>query len=792
MLEWSKESMERYCRSGACRQWLWPVLVMLLVPATAWAQQIEGQVVDAAGVPLPGVNVVLPEVERGAVTDAEGRYVVAQLSVGTYAVAFRFVGYETVQDTVTLAFGETVTLDATLVPATLDVDEIIVRGAGQPTARLNKASLAVSTLDARALDAVRGQTLGETLEALPGVTTLSTGPSIAKPVVRGLHSQRVVVLNAGVPQEGQQWGGEHAPEIDPFAPAQIEVVKGAAGVEYGVGAIGGAIRVKPRDLPAAPGVGGEISFNAFSNNRQGAGSILIEGGSSALPGVGWRLQGSVRKAGDAHAPEHVIGNSAFEEFDGTVAVGYHRDRLGLDAYFSHFGTELGLFSGAHIGNADDLRRAIERGEPAVDYDFSYDIDAPKQTVQHDLLTLRAHYQLPSDDWLEVQYGFQNNQRKEFDAHRRFGDPLDEPAFALTLRTQTLEAKLRTRPRGRFFGVAGVSGMNQANRNTESGYLIPNFRAITGGAFTRGTWISGPWTLEAGTRYDVRWMEAFPRENLSSGDFVQRTHTYQSLSGVVGAIWQFASTWSLAANVGTAWRPPGVNELYNFGVHHGTAQFEIGDPDLTGERSVNLDMTLRHASTRASAEVSVYANRIQDYIYLFPTLDETITIRGAFPTFEYQQDDAILRGIDGQVRYALTDWGTVQAVGSVVRGTNRTTDEPLIAMPSDRLTLSGILALPRWGVLGPSDLEVGGTFIREQTRVPENAEYAPPPDGYALLGVGVRTEVQWGSVPLSLSLEVDNLLDTSYRDYLSRFRYFIDDPGRNVVLRLRAPLGTLTR
>ena len=473
------------------------MILVLLLPTSAWAQRLEGRVTSADGAPLPGVNVVLPELERGAVTGEDGRYAVEPLPPGTYRVAFRFVGFETVTRSVRLDAGETETLDVTLAPTTLDVDEVVVRGVGQATARLNEASLAVSTLDARDLDAVRGQTLGETLEALPGVTTLSTGPSIAKPVVRGLHSQRVVLLNAGVPQQGQQWGGEHAPEIDPFAPARIEVVKGAAGVEYGVGAIGGAIRVEPRELPTRPGLGGQVALNAFSNNRQVAGSVLVEGGSEALPGVGWRVQGSARKAGDAHAPDHVIGNSAFEEVDATVAVGYHADRIGVDVYASHFGTELGLFKGAHIGNADDLRRAIERGEPAVDYDFSYDVEAPKQTVRHDLLTLRAHYRLPTEDWLEVQYGFQNNQRREFDAHRRFGDPLDEPAFALTLRTQTLDARLRTRPRGRFFGVVGVSGMNQANRNTESGYLIPNFRALTGGAFARGTWIDGPWTLEAG-------------------------------------------------------------------------------------------------------------------------------------------------------------------------------------------------------------------------------------------------------------------------------------------------------
>lgn len=765
------------------------VLLLFGVSSAAQAQAVTGQVRAADGAPLPGVNVVVSALERGAVTDEDGRYLLEALPPGEHTLSFRFVGFATETRTVALEVGETRTLNITLQPTTLEADEVVITGEGAQTALLNKATLSVSTLEARDLEAVRGQTLAETLEALPGVTTLSTGPSIAKPVVRGLHSQRLVLLNAGVPQEGQQWGGEHAPEIDPFAPARIEVVKGAAGVEYGVGAIGGAIRVEPRELPTEPGLGGRVMLNGFSNSRQAAGSVLLEGGASGLPGFGWRVQGSARKAGDARTPDHVIGNSAFEEFDASLAAGYHTDRLGIDAYYSHFGTELGLYRGAHIGNVDDLLRAIERGEPLVDYDFSFAIDAPKQTIAHDLITLRSHYDFATRDRLEVQLGYQRNARQEFDAHRRFGDPTDAPAFALTLTTQTLDAKLRTAPRGAFFGVLGVSGMNQANRNTESGYLIPNFRALTGGSFARGTWVQGPWTVEAGARFDVRWLEAFPRERLSAGDFVRRTHDYASLSGGVGGIWRFAPAWSLAANLGSAWRPPGVNELYNFGVHHGTAQFETGDPNLTGERALSADVTLRHVTDRATLEASVFNNRIGGFIYLFPTREEVVTIRGSFPAFQYRQNEVVLRGLDGSARYRLTPWFTADVQGSLVRATNRDDGEPLIFMPADRVTASASFILPDWGILHLSALEVEGHLVRKQTRVPAGVDYTEPPDGYALLNLRYSAEVHLENLPFTFSLGVENALNIRYRDYLSRFRYFIDDPGRNVVLRLQVPFGT---
>ena len=763
------------------------VLAMLLLslPGIAWAQALEGQVRDTDRQPLPGVNVVIPVLQRGAVTDDNGRYVIPDLPAGTHTVEFRFVGFKTATHTVTLTT-QRMTLDVTLEPETLRMEEVVTTAEG-PHAALNRATLSVSRLEPKDVEELRGQTLAETLEHLPGVTTLSTGPSIAKPVIRGLHSQRVLVLNAGVPQEGQQWGGEHAPEIDPFAPVRIEVVRGAAGVEYGVGAIGGVIRLEPRELPTAPVLRGSVSMNGFSNNRQGAGSVLLESGLRALPGFGWRVQGSFRKAGASRTPEYIIGNSGFEELNGSVAMGYHNERYGLDAYYSHFGTELGLFTGAHIGNFDDLQRAIARGEPSVRYDFSYGIDPPKQTVRHNLLTFRGHYVLGSGDRLETQYGVQWNRRQEFDAHRRFGDPLEDPAFDLTLTTQTLDVKLKTKPRGSLFGVVGLSGMNQGNVNVEAGYLIPNFRALTGGAYARATWVRGDWTVEAGTRFDHRWLKAFPRESRLEG-FVRRTHSYTSLSGVVGAIWQFAESWSIAANLGTAWRPPGVNELYNFGVHHGTAQFEVGNANIGGERSYNLDVTLRHVGERARLEISAFNNVMDGYIHLFPEPEPRVTIRGTFPSFRYVQTDALLRGVDGIVEYQVLDFLALGAQASFIRGDDRSADEPLIFMPANRFALSTAVSLPDFGVLRASQIELEGAFVNRQNRFPEGVDYADPPDGYTLFSAGYRTELMWGTTPITLSFSIENLFNTTYRDDLSRFRYFIDDPGRNVVLRLQVPLG----
>jgi iron complex outermembrane receptor protein len=189
------------------------------------------------------------------------------------------------------------------------------------------------------------------------------------------------------------------------------------------------------------------------------------------------------------------------------------------------------------------------------------------------------------------------------------------------------------------------------------------------------------------------------------------------------------------------------------------------------------------------EASAYANRLNGFIHAFPTRDTVVTIRGVFPAFQYQQADAMLRGIDGQVEVDVRPWLALGATGSLVRGTDVDADIPLIDMPADRLTLHSAVSFFEGRRLRTSTLRPELTLVRKQTRVPAGADYAPPPDGYALLGLRYDADVQVGQTPLQIGLAIHNLFNTRYRDYLSRWRYFIDEPGRTVVLRLRVPFGS---
>ena len=763
-------------------------LSCLVLPAEAHAATVSGKVLNEAGEPLPAVTVILPDLEIGAFSDEEGRFRLENVPVGRHTIEFRFVGYRTIRSEVIVSETGPKALEVSMQPEALLGEEVTVTGDRDLAGELTGSSQSVLVLPLSDLEERRGQTVGETLESLPGVSTLTTGPAVSKPVLRGVHSARVLVLNAGITQEGQQWGGDHAPEIDPFSPARIEVLKGAAGVQYGAGAIGGVIRIEPPELPTRPGMGGRINTNLFSNNRQGAGSLLLQGALRRLGGLMWRVQGSLRRAGDAHAPVHVIRNSGFDERDYSVALGYTTDRVDTEAYFSHFGTWIGIFKGAHIGNTTDLRRTIERGDPTIVGSFTYEIDNPRQRVDHDLLSVRSLVRFEGKGNLELRYGQQYNRREEWDSHARSGG-VARPGFSQGLQTHSGDAIFQHRNFGNWYGKVGVSGMRQENKRFSTGFLIPDFLAYSAGVFALESWTKGKTTVETGLRYDYRWMEIYSNTGRRATEIVDGgIFTYSNMTGVLGLIYALTPDMAVAANVGRAWRPPGVNELYSHGVHHGTAQFEIGDKELGTESSLNTDLTLRYQGDRGRGELGLFRSSYRNFISLLPADDLVLTIRGAFPKFTHVQNDAVIQGFDGYLEYELTPHIDTHLSASFVRGRNTEERQPLYQMPSTRFIAGLSFHLPTGGRLLDAGIGFEGRFVLRQDNFPEGIDYADPPDGYELFDLDLHAEVAVADQPVRVQFGIRNLFNQRYRDYLSRFRYFIDNPGRNVTFGMSIPFG----
>lgn len=753
--------------------------------AAPGASVVAGEVRSAFdGSCLPGVVVSIPDLKLGTQTNSEGRFSLTVPRAGEYHLAFEILGYATGHLRVTVGEGDSLFRIVQLADSPIDVDAVeIVDDAVDP----RSVPRSLTVIDEDRLMRTQGQTIAEALAELPGVSMLQTGPSIAKPVIRGQSGQRIRIMDAGVPLEGQQWGDEHAPAIDPFSAGRIEVLRGAATVEYGAGALGGVIAVQPREPHLAPRLKGGLLLNGFSNNRQGAGAIHLERGVERVPGLAWYVQGSYRLSGDAATPDYLLNNTGFEERNGAASLTWRRSKLESSLLYRVFTTELGIYQGAHIGNLTDLERAIARGGPVSTDPFSYDIAAPRQTIRHDLLSWQTRFKL-APGTVAMTYGWQQNRRQEFDSHRGFSStPPKGPAFDLELTTYTVDLSFRHRPLGRWYGKMGITGLRQGNARLTSGYLIPNYRLYTGGVYWIENWSAGGLTVNGGLRLDLHDLTTY---SLAAGQVLRESHDYTNLSGVIGANWRATSALRLGTTVGTAWRPPGINELYSEGVHHGTARFESGNPALEPESSLNIDGVVSWTGDRFAADLNLYHNRYDNYIYLFPEPEPVLTIRGAFPAFTFEQGAARLWGLETSAAVSLLPSYELKMSGSLLRSWNRDRGEPLIWMPADRTTITHHFhEFLDGGAIDNGYLDISLELVAEQTRYPEGADYAPPPPGYGLLHVEAGAQVTIGGTPVTVTLGVRNLLDKTYRDYLSRFRYYAANPGRNMIVRMRIPIGS---
>lgn len=776
------------------------LLVMLVVPfgtgrrltaqaaparsPSAVVRRIHGDLRDSSsGSALRGAEILVTgPVTRRSRTDAAGHFEFAQLPAAPYTLRVRLIGFAPLERVLNVTAGD-VTVRLTLRASSISLDSVTVSvdALADPLSRV----AATSTVDAAELTATRGQTLGETIKFLPGVSVVQFGPSIAKPVIRGLNSQRVLVMNAGLRQEDQQWGTEHAPNIDSFDADQVTVVRGAATVLYGPDAIGGVVRVEHDRVPDGGSMRGDVATNGFYNSRQGVFSVGLAGGGLHLPllgRTGYRLRFTSRVAGNGAAPDYFLTNTGFRELNGSLTLGVHRQWGASEVMVSHFGTELGVLRQAHVGNFDDLQRSLSA--PPPDSSFSYGIGRPNQRVEHTTVRVRSAFELPRAGELEVVYGSQANHRREYDNH----GPLrfrDVAAFNLKLFTNSLDVRWNHGLQRGFVGTIGTSAMLQGNQTLGKAFLIPGFDLTQAAVYAQESYGIGRVTLSAGARTDV-----FSQTTLPYNDAGIRseagTRRWTGFSGSLGSELRLWDGLTASLRVARAWRPPTVNERYAQGVHHGTAQYELGRASLTPERSVAIEGTMRYSTASTSLEVAGYRNNITGFIFLQPRAP-VLTIRGAFPAYNYNQTNARLNGVELSAMLSPTTWLRVQGTANAVRGTDRINGGPLFDMPADRVTLQMrvVGSRPR---LGNWYVGVGSVLVREQDGVPVGTVYQLPTDGYALASADLGSaNIAVAGRRIDVALSATNLLSARYRDYLSRYRLFVNDAGRDLVVRLRIPL-----
>jgi iron complex outermembrane receptor protein len=733
---------------------------------------------------LPKATVRLQETNQTIVTNDNGDFVFDRLCPGTYTVDISHVNFASVTRTIILK--NTSHADFDLVLPTNNLAEVTVS-----TTRGGQSSGVRKELSGRELEETRGLSLAEALTKVTGVTMLQTGSTISKPVIHGLHSNRILTINNGVRQEGQQWGNEHAPEIDPFIAGKLTVIKGVDELRYGSDAIGGVILIEPKTLRTLPGYDAEINTGYFTNNRQYVASGVWEQQFKRLPSLSYRIQGTYKRGANSTTPTYRLNNTGNEEKNFSATIGRRGEHYNAELFYSYFNTKLGIFAGSHIGNLTDLQSAINSRRPnrAFTGQQTYKIGRPYQAVEHHLLkwksaiTARAHK-------FNVLVAGQFNARKEFDVVRSSTNT--KPQLDLDIYTLSEDINWEHPKRNNFSGVLGFSSMQQDN-SYSGRYFIPNYRSYTNGAYIIEKWSKKKWDAQGGLRYDHKTINT--SRLLSSGVIFNRySFQFSTLASSFNVGYKPFSGFKANTNISLASRAPHVNELLSNGIHHGTATYEIGDINLKPEHSVNLSLnsSYNNQPNTISFDLSLYRNIIQNFIYQQPKPDEPVlTIAGAFPKLAYQQTNAVLQGLDFSsiIKPAKDfDW-TLKY--SLLRARNTSTDDWLIRMPADRISNELTYYLNKIETLTNTyfSLELQNVFT--QTRVPSEKngkqDYKAPPPGYTLLNANASASFKLFQLPVTASVSGRNLLNTLYRDYLNSMRYFTDEVGRNISLRLKIGL-----
>jgi len=727
-------------------------LTLLLTLLSGSTGILSGRVTTPAGAPVADVLVSLPDLHRSTTTDTSGRYSIAGLPAGTFTVTFQRIGYAPAVRSV-VATGGDVTADVTMRESVVELTGVQVTASANATSPLNSPQ-PTSVVAGDELRQSQSQSLGETLSGVAGVRSWSTGVGIGKPVIRGLTSNRVLVLDDGQRLETQQWGDEHSPNIETANAERIEVIRGPASVLYGSDALGGVVNVIEKDLPDAVGVPGFVrgtmSAAYGSGNGLKDGALDLEGGSGS---VGFRGSLSGRSSGDVHTPDYVLWNSGDRALGGSGTIGARGTWGSLSGTFSQRDERISMT------DEDPLATPTQR-----------------MSTSH----ARADLALPlGAARLEVSTGYERSRRREFE-----DDTTSTVGLGLLSQTYLADVHYHHAPLGQFSGLLGLSGLRTTFNKFGEETLIPPSRLNTVGIYAFEQSEGRRVNLSFGARYDYRRLDVDADTALGNS---AQTHTWSSAIANAGLLFHLTEPAALVINVGRGFRAPSSFDLYSNGVHEGTVAFERGNPNLKTEKSINTDVAVRAQTARLAFEVGAFVNLIQDYIYTFPT--GTVDSASGFQIYDVTQGNARLTGFESAFQWHPTAYLHLQGTADYVRGQNTSTDQPLPNMPPFRATWTARLEHGQRAYFS-----IGGETNARQTRLdPAERQFFADAFGgagyqsrpYTLVNVGAGAGFVAGSRTIMVDLSLRNAFDRRYADYLSRIKTNAVDPGmgRSLIARI---------
>ncbi len=770
---------------------------------------LEGTILDIdSKEPIPFATVTILAYQKGTVTNENGEFQIQELCQDEYEFSVSHIGYKT-----KVHHHDSYHDNPTILLARDDqmLESIVVEGAYNPS-YLN--TITIERLDWEAFENSKNGSFAELAGQISGISLLSTGQNVSKPIVHGLHSNRVLIINNGVRHEYQGWGGGHAPEIDPTLASSIQVLKGAGTVRYGPEALGGVVLIDTELPDLSSGFGLEVAMVGATNGKSGSSNLTMQQGWEHLV---LDFRGSLLNQGDLSTPDYILSNTGKKENSYSGAIKFHKNQFDLIGSFSSVSQELGILRGSVNGSLEDLNQAILAEVPNNTQGFSYEINNPRQVTNHQILKVRGIYLLDNQD-VSMQYSLQTNTRQEYDVRR--GTNNQRPSIDLELVSHNLDFDWNHNAFRGFDGVVGLQYAYQNNDNqpgTNTAPFLPNFNLNRLGLFWIEHWKRDQLTVEWGVRYDYQHINV--RGRSQTNDLFNDELEYSQLTGSLGLMIDSESKPTFSSNIGLGWRPPSVSELYSFGTHDASVSYGLWRYSYDVDGQIDVNQILTNGDRPAKSEVGLkwvnnlsksnqsyhwdvtgYVNWIQNFIYSRPS-GITNSIRGAFPFFTYEQTNAIFTGVDAVLRLNHSPNIRSNYELSYVMANDTEYNDFFVEIPPLLLKV-GLVYSDRQSVFNQSRFGVDFSYSFRQFRSPRvisieeildaqvadvnlfaddpsNFDFIQAPPGYLIGDVFWRASKD----SFSWSIQVKNLLNARYRMNTDRFRYYSDNLGRNLILTL---------
>lgn len=785
---------------------LLPVSLLLMIVVSAQTNTVDfrGTVVnslDKQG--LQGANIFIPDLRRGTSADANGKFQIKDLPAGWHLIEISYSGFTSI--ILNLEFKSDIEETYQLKPTVAEHNEVVVTGVSSATS-LRKVTTPVIVMRKQELLQTGSTNIIEALTRKPGISQSSTGPAISKPVIRGLGYNRVVVINDGLRQEGQQWGDEHGIEVDEYSVQKAEILKGPASLMYGSDAIAGVVNF----ISNVPVAEGKLKANLFgnyqTNNRQRGFSGNVAGNKN---GFLFNTYASLKDAADyKNAEDGYVFNSKFNERNAGVMLGLSKKWGYSHLVFSTFNQKLGLVEGERDNDGNFIKYGGSSLEAvATDDDFRSAVPSiPYQHITHDKIVSDNSLFFRGGK-LNLNVGVQRNQRREYGNAE---DPAEQELY-FDLKTINYNVQYHLKQKNDWKFSFGLSGMNQQNTNKGAEAIIPDYSLNDAGAFVFLQKKVKGFDFSGGVRFDNRTVNG--KELLEGSDvkFNAFERRFSNLSASAGFTYEFPKTVLLRFNLARGFRAPNMAELSSNGAHEGTNRYEVGDNNLKSEISFQADAGVEMNTEHLTFTASLFHNNIKNYIFFekqssVAGTDSIITIDGEdFYLFRFVQQDAKLYGLELSldIHPHPLDWLHFENSFSFVRGLlservegNRNIPFIPAARMLSELRVELFHRQQKTFRNAYLKLELDNNFAQKNAFTTYNTETAS--SSFTLLNAGFGTEFQKnGKTIAGIYFVASNLADVAYQHHLNRLKYAGENPatgktgvynmGRNFSIKLNVPL-----